>query len=260
MPALIEYDSFGQNVELCKRLSLDFIELNMNLPYCDLDEVQAFVRKNPEAMKKIGITIHLPEEIDIACSHKTIRKGFLKFIKETVDRSQKLNVSSLNLHVHPGIYFTLPGGRAWINEKNRAEFLKIFSNSLAELDEYMKNKACRLYFENTGINNYVIDCYRETVKYDSFRYTWDIGHDAASGYMISEFMLENISKVAHMHLHDFDGKKDHNPLYSGNVDIAKYLDIALEKGDEMSVVVEVKTADSLSESIRKLRAAWRNPL
>jgi hypothetical protein len=32
MPTLIEYKSLKENVELCRALGLDFIELNMNLP------------------------------------------------------------------------------------------------------------------------------------------------------------------------------------------------------------------------------------
>ena len=33
MPALIELDTIEQNIDLCKYLNLDFIELNMNFPY-----------------------------------------------------------------------------------------------------------------------------------------------------------------------------------------------------------------------------------
>lgn len=32
MPVLIENKSIQDNIELCKRLGLDFLELNMNLP------------------------------------------------------------------------------------------------------------------------------------------------------------------------------------------------------------------------------------
>ncbi|KQX68022.1 hypothetical protein [Paenibacillus sp. Root444D2] len=34
MPTLIEFKTLEQNVDLCKELGLDFIELNMNLPIC----------------------------------------------------------------------------------------------------------------------------------------------------------------------------------------------------------------------------------
>ena len=254
MPALIEYDCFARNVELCRKLSLDFIEINMNLPYCDLNKITAFVQNNEEMMDGIGITIHLPEEIDIASFHKTIRSGFLKFIKETIDISRELRASVLNLHAHPGIYFTLPGGKVWVNEKNGGEFIKIFADSLAELNGYAKNSVCKICFENIGINKYALDCFQEIKKYDSLYYTWDIGHDASSGYQVSDFMMNNISRVAHMHLHDFDGKKDHNPLYSGNVDINKYIGLASSAPRDMSVVIEVKTEDSLTESVNKIRA------
>ena len=33
MPALVEYNTLDELVNLCLKLKLDFIELNMNLPY-----------------------------------------------------------------------------------------------------------------------------------------------------------------------------------------------------------------------------------
>lgn len=255
MPSLIGFDDFRQNIELCRKLDLDFIELNLNLPYCDPDKIISFVHNNSGIMKNIGITLHLPEEIDIANHHKAIRDGFIKFIKETLDIAGELNASILNLHIQPGIYFTLPDRKEWINEKYSGNFIKIFADSLAELDEYAKTSNGRLCFENTKINNYTLDCFREVRKYDSLYYTWDVGHDASSGFQFSKFLNGDISRVAHMHLHDFDGAKDHNPLYSGKIDIDKHLRLAA--ASDISVVIEVKSGEALAESIKRIREGDR---
>ena len=34
MPTLVEYNSIYENTKLCKNLDLDFVELNLDLPYC----------------------------------------------------------------------------------------------------------------------------------------------------------------------------------------------------------------------------------
>jgi len=255
MPTLIEYDDFRRNVELCRKLSLDFIEINLNLPYCGLDKIVSFVQNNREMMAGIGITIHLPEEIDIAIYQKSIRKGFLECIKEAVGFSNELNAAILNLHISPGVYFTLPDRKEWINEKYGEEFLGILSGSLAEINALAKNSTAKICFENTKINKYALDCFNEIVKYDSLFCTWDIGHDASSGYLFSGFAKKNASKIAHMHIHDYDGKKDHNPIYSGNIKISEYLNFADEKG--LSAVIEVKTSDALEESVKRIRERER---
>ena len=40
MPTLIENRTFEENVQLCKELELDFIELNMNFPEYQIDKLE----------------------------------------------------------------------------------------------------------------------------------------------------------------------------------------------------------------------------
>ena len=40
MPTLMQLHSVEENAALAKRLHLQFIELNMNLPYCTLDALK----------------------------------------------------------------------------------------------------------------------------------------------------------------------------------------------------------------------------
>ena len=66
MPTLIELNSIKENVELCKELNLNFIELNMNMPYCTIlgynendtsvkVELNDFISELNEYQKKYGI-------------------------------------------------------------------------------------------------------------------------------------------------------------------------------------------------------------
>lgn len=53
MPTLIEFKTIEQNVDLCKELGLDFIELNMNLPICLPENLShPFIRRALEMLAK----------------------------------------------------------------------------------------------------------------------------------------------------------------------------------------------------------------
>jgi hypothetical protein len=55
-----------------------------------------------------------------------------------------------------------------------------------------------------------------------------------------------------MHLHDSDGRSAHQPLFSGSVDISAMLELARRR--QATVVIETKTAESLTASVEALRA------
>lgn len=81
--------------------------------------------------------------------------------------------------------------------------------------------------------------------------TWDTGHDAKSGFKEKEILLKYQKKIAHLHLHDYNGKSDHETLYTGSVDIDEALRIAQKQNAR--VLIEVKTTESLKESVKKLK-------
>ena len=58
MPSLIEFNSIEENVLFAKKNNLSFIELNMDLPYC----------QNIFNLSKYNIdfTMHLSEELNVA--------------------------------------------------------------------------------------------------------------------------------------------------------------------------------------------------
>ena len=67
MPTLVENQTLQENVDLCRRLGLKFIELNMNFPEYQIDrleQVDAFIE--PAEKARIYYTIHLDENLNIA--------------------------------------------------------------------------------------------------------------------------------------------------------------------------------------------------
>lgn len=48
MPTLLENASIAESAALCQQLQLDFVELNMSLPYCQLPQL------NPDALQQLA--------------------------------------------------------------------------------------------------------------------------------------------------------------------------------------------------------------
>ena len=65
MPALVEYSTLNELVELCLRLKLDFIELNMNLPYNFIENVKPGELLKIKRDTNIEFTMHMPDEADL---------------------------------------------------------------------------------------------------------------------------------------------------------------------------------------------------
>jgi len=113
-----------------------------------------------------------------------------------------------------------------------------------------------LLIENTGTygQDFVVEAAEQLLaRYgEHVGLTWDVGHDAGSGRQDSAFIARHLDRVAHMHLHDFDGKSAHQPLFTGSVDIQAMLDVA--RTTQATVVIETKTVQSLTASVAALRA------
>ncbi|MCY9698155.1 apurinic/apyrimidinic endonuclease family protein [Paenibacillus alginolyticus] len=129
MPTLIEFKTLEQNVDLCKELGLDFIELNMNLPICLPENLSHQEIRHIKKGYDIEFTVHLPEEIDLSSFHPSIRMGHLQRCKETIEWANMAGIQTLNMHLNNGIYFTLPHERMWINEQYESEFNKLLFES-----------------------------------------------------------------------------------------------------------------------------------
>jgi len=96
MPSLIECGSLNANIELCKRLKLDFIELNMNLPQFQLDNLNKINLNANSEDSELFLTLHLPEELNIADFNNKIKKAHIDTVCETIDLADKLNIPIIN--------------------------------------------------------------------------------------------------------------------------------------------------------------------
>ena len=78
MLTLIEVDRLADTMELCKELSLSFVELNMNLPQYQADCLENIsYLKSLQDKYQIGFTIHLDENLNVCDFNKAVAKAYV---------------------------------------------------------------------------------------------------------------------------------------------------------------------------------------
>lgn len=267
MPTLIELNSLKENVELCKKLKLNFIELNMNISLFSVlgieDENNFELKKIIEELnfyqKEFGIyfTIHLDENFNFADSNIYIKNAYLKTLKAVIKNSKKINCPIINMHLNKGIYFTLPTEKVFLFEKYKEEF----NNSLEEFIKFcnceISDSNIFISIENTdGWTDFEKKSIEKILMNKNFSLTFDIGHSQAIGNIDQDFILKNKSKLKHFHIHDGtlpnaatkQFGKNHLQLGTGNINLKEKIYLAKETNSRC--VIETKTVESLVESVK----------
>lgn len=255
MPTMIELADLAANVAVCRRLGLSFVELHMDLPVYQPESLPADVLKRYRDERGIGFTIHLPEQLNLAAFQTDIRRGQVDCVKNIIAWAGDAGIRTLTLHMTGGVYFTLPDGKVWLHDKFRDVYLTNLLDSMDGIIPALDANDVTLLIENTGSFGRIF--LQDAMEQLFERYcrriglTWDVGHDAGSGYKDQPFLSRHIGRVAHMHLHDYDGRSDHQPLFSGAVDIPAMLEIA--ETNRATVVIETKTVEALTSSVEALQ-------
>ncbi len=102
MPTLTELSDILDNIKLCSELNLDFLEINLSLPFEFTDSL-IFEANRLTDKYGIELTFHLPENLDIAQTEPIIRTAYLKYFDTIIELSKKLNVKLINMHL-PCLY------------------------------------------------------------------------------------------------------------------------------------------------------------
>lgn len=140
MPTLIENKTLEENISLCKRLGLKFIELNMNFPEYQIEKLEQtnlLIKAANEA--QIYYTIHLDENLNIADFNSLVRGAYLETVRRTIKVAKKLlplrnkfgdttQPLTINMHMHHGIYITLPDRKVQMYERDFKTYMKSFAD------------------------------------------------------------------------------------------------------------------------------------
>ena len=270
MPTLIENRTLRDNVDLCARLGLRFIELNMNFPEYQLDELEKtdlFL----EAAESAGIfyTVHLDENLNIADFNPLVTDAYLETVRRTLEAAKKLlplrdrfgdpaRPLTVNMHMHHGIYITLPDRKVQMYDRDLDRYLASCRRFRDLCAEWIGSAPLRIAVENTdGFRSYeqkAVDLFLES---PCFGLTWDIGHSKATCEKDVPFILEREDRLIHFHIHDGTEQppRNHLALGDGEIDIPARLDLAEKHG--CRCVLETKTVAALEKSVALLRARGR---
>lgn len=249
MPTLLEFESLKENIQLCNILGLDFIEINLNFPYCDYlindpAELSELLRTN-----NLFATIHMPEEINLASFNKRIRETHLSVFEDVCKWGVEFGCNKITFHLNEGIIVTLPHGKVALNNQYESLVISHLRDSFELLSELQSKYGVSFCLENTTFSDMSEQVFEIAADY-GIGNTFDIGHDAKNGFGAGIYYKDNQEMVRHIHLHDYDGKSDHLELFKGGLDIKSVIEYAEEKS--LSVVIEVKSRDELESSVKAL--------
>ncbi len=253
MPTLIELPELRRSAELCRRLGLRFIELNMSFPQNQLDRLDLAELKAVKEEYGIFYTIHIDESLDPCSVNPRIAAVYREDMRRTVALARELEIPTLNMHLLRGIYVTLPDRRVYIYGENEDFFLSRLRSFRDEMTEAIGESAVRICVENTDgyDRQFLVDGVDALLESPAFGLTFDIGHDHAIGRIDEPLLLARGERLHHMHMHDGRGANVHLALGDGEMDIPYFLRLA--QAHDCRVVLETKTVAALERSVAWLR-------
>jgi sugar phosphate isomerase/epimerase len=249
MPGLIELGELGKQVELCAALGLEFVEIHMDMPAVSLSRLSPQEARRISSDASVDLTLHLPECLDLASFQDPMRDASIQIVRDALDWCHEAGVTLANMHLHGGVYFSLPDRKVFVYQHYQRDFERRLVEAAVPLLAHADSVGVNLCVENGWLQS-AEPTLASLLKEHNLHLTWDKGHDGSSGYVNRGFIERHADSVAHMHLHDFVGRSNHLPLFTGELDVRAALDEARDGG--WSVVIEVKTEEALRASVEAL--------
>lgn len=262
MPTLIENKTLEENIDLCSSLGLNFIELNMNFPEYQVDSLEE-TDHLIELADKAGIyyTIHLDENLNIADFNRLVSDAYLETVRRSIEVAKALlplrnkygdatQPLTLNMHMHHGIYITLPDRKVQMYDRDFDTYMKSFSAFREKCEEWIGDSEVMIAVENTdGFREYEKKAIEFLLESPKFGLTWDIGHSKATGEKDVPFIMSHQDHLIHFHIHDGSEvpPKNHLALGDGEIDIKDRIRLAGQR--KARCVLETKTIEALKKSV-----------
>ncbi|PAB57215.1 sugar phosphate isomerase/epimerase family protein [Anaeromicrobium sediminis] len=249
-----EIDIFD-TLEYTKKKGFDCVELNINMPIFFPEKFTKEERQKIKSFKDenhIEITLHAPEDITLLQLQEGIRRATMDRLKEVIDFGYDIGASRMTMHIGSSVCFTLTDRKSYLDEIYIEEYKKVVKENLMELSDYAKNKIM-ICVENSGRfpKEIVQDTLEEVLKKENLYLTWDIGHSYENKYDEVKFFLKHIDKIRTCHLHDNNGKSDHQIIGNGHVDFQWHMDKM--KSADIYHIIEVRPRENAVKSLEKLK-------
>ncbi len=249
MPTLVENKNLEENISLCRELDLQFVELNMNFPMYQLQQLEKTDMLQKLAVENgIYFTIHLDENLNVCDFNPLVAEAYLGTVERALHVAHKIGAPLLNMHMNHGINVTLPDRKVRLFSEYREVYLSAMRRFCRMCEDVAKSFDVRICVENTdGFLDFETEAIEELLQSDLFALTWDIGHSHTCGNVDEPFLMCHKDRLYHFHIHDGLRDKNHQTLGTGEIDLAQRIGVARECGSRC--VVETKTIDALRKSV-----------
>lgn len=253
MPTLIELNDLEQTMSLCRQLGLSFVELNMNLPQYQLEQLEktALLLEMKEKYH-LFYTIHLDENLNVCDFNHLVANAYMETVERAIEIAKSLEVPVLNMHMNHGVHFTLPEKKVDLFEKYKDTYFEHVLLFRKMCENTIGNADVKICIENTdGYRNYEKEAIELLLQSKVFALTWDIGHSHACHNLDETFIMKHEELLQHFHIHDGINESNHLTLGTGEIDLKDRLKTA-EKNN-CRCVVETKTMAALKKSVKWLQ-------
>jgi sugar phosphate isomerase/epimerase len=255
MPTLIEIKSLESCAALCRELGLSFVELSMDMPEYQPDRLDLDLLR--EVADKYGIyyTIHLSGFLNPCDFNSKVASAYTETALETIEIAKQLAVPIVNMHLHPGDHFTLPDKKVCLFDVYKSEYLNKLTAFRDACTAAIGGFDVQICVENCGDYGdkpYLQKGLALLLQSSVFALTFDVGHNAGAGYTDEPTIMKHADRLAHFHIHDASGRNNHLILGEGDMDLKKYLDLAM--AHDCRAVIEIKTVEGLRKSVDWLKA------
>jgi sugar phosphate isomerase/epimerase len=241
------------SIKYAKDNGFSSVELNVNMP---IFFPENFTEEEKKQIKKyredlgVEITLHAPEDLTLLQLQKDIRIATIKRFKTVIDFAGDIGATRLTMHVGPAVCFTLTDRKSYLDETYHDEYKVVLKESLVELADYSLGKTI-LCVENSG--RFPEKLVQETLdevldENKNLFLTWDIGHSYENLYNEVDFFIRHKDRIRTCHVHDNNGKSDHQIIGKGGVDFKKHFDIIGRK--DMTYIIEVRPRENALKSLK----------
>lgn len=251
MPTLIETPKIEDCIKLCKKLDLEFIEINNNFPWYQLDAIDPDYYNELSRQYHIFFTFHLEEELNVCGYNREVTQAYRNTVRCTIDLAKRIGAPIINMHLSSGIYITLPDRKVYLFQEYKELFLEKLLDFRTMCEKEIGDSDIKICVENAGgFPNFAIEGIELLLESKVFGLTFDLGHDHSIGGEDEPFIRMHKDRLLHMHIHDAIGKSNHLAIGDGEIDLKDKL--ALAKECDCRCVLETKTIEGLTRSVERL--------
>ena len=254
MPTMIELPDLKANAEVCRRLGLQFVEINMNLPMFQPEALEA-----AEALSEqygVEFTIHLDENFAPADFNPLVAEAYMETMRRTLRAAKRIGAEVINMHLGRGVYFSLPDRTVYLFDQYPESYLNRMRLLRELCSEEIGGERLRICVENTdGYLDHQRRALELLLESPVFSLTWDVGHSHTAKLDDVPFLLAHRERLRHFHIHDAGKRRCHLALGEGEMELNRYLELADAR--KARCVLETKDVSALERSVEWLRReAW----